>query len=192
MTQMGSTDLFSDAALSRKARHNSPSGFTATERRRYTFGQPVVKIVRAKPEDAEALTAIAHAAKRHWGYPERWITAWRDVLTMRPEFVAGNIACLASEDDRAVGFYVLTNERDGIHLDHLWITPAAMGRGIGRALFEHAVAQATNLGFDLIRIEAEPNAEGFYRRMGAEPDGDQRHGNRGPAPRAAPVGIPLE
>jgi len=125
-------------------------------------------IVRAKPEDAEALTQIAHAAKRHWDYPENWIAAWRDILTMRPEFVAANVAFIAIDDDaRPVGFYILTRQDDGIHLDHLWIVPAAMRRGIGKALFEHATAEARKLGFDSIKIEADPNAEGFYKRMGA-------------------------
>jgi GNAT superfamily N-acetyltransferase len=127
-----------------------------------------MEVARARPEDAETLTAIAHSAKRHWGYPEAWIEAWRDILTMRPEFVAANVAWSAVEDGRIVGFYVLTTEADGIHLDHLWIVPAAMRRGIGRALFEHAAAQARNLGFTAIKIEADPNAEAFYRRMGAQ------------------------
>jgi GNAT superfamily N-acetyltransferase len=126
-----------------------------------------MQITRARPEDAEALTEIAFAAKRHWGYSERWIETWRDILTMRPEFIAANPAYSAREDGRAVGFYLLTTEGDGLHLDHLWISPLAMGRGIGRALFEHAVTQARALGFQAIKIEADPNAEGFYKRMGA-------------------------
>ena len=124
--------------------------------------------MRARPEDAEALTAIAHAAKRHWGYPERWIESWRDILTMRPEFIGANIAYCAMEAGSPAGFYVLTTERDGLHLDHLWILPPAMRRGIGRALFTHAVEQAAVAGFDAIKIEADPNAEGFYQRMGAK------------------------
>jgi len=126
-----------------------------------------MKIVRAKPEDADALTEIAHAAKRHWGYPEKWIESWGEILTMRPEFLAANVAYAAMEDDRAVGFYLLTTENDGMHLDHLWITPHAMGRGIGRALFEHAAGEARRLGHQTLKIEADPNAEGFYARMGA-------------------------
>ena len=126
-----------------------------------------MQIVRARVEDADVLTAIAHAAKRHWGYPETWIVAWRDVLTMRPEFIAENTAYCAVEDDGAIGFYVLTTEDNGLHLDHLWILPSAMGRGIGRALFEHAAKEAIRLCFNLIKIEADPNAEGFYKRMGA-------------------------
>jgi GNAT superfamily N-acetyltransferase len=126
-----------------------------------------MQIVRATPHDADALTEIAHEAKRHWGYPETWIQTWRDILTMRPEFIATNVAYSAIEEGRAVGFYLLTNESDGLHLDHLWIAPQAMGRGIGRALFKHALQQTKELGHRALEIEADPNAEGFYARMGA-------------------------
>jgi len=126
-----------------------------------------MQIVRAKPKDAEALTEIAHAAKRHWGYPERWIQSWRDILTMRPEFIAAYVAYSAIEEGRAIGFYLLTTENDGLHLDHLWIAPHAMRRGIGRALFAHAIEETRRLGHRRLKIEADPNAEGFYTRMGA-------------------------
>jgi GNAT superfamily N-acetyltransferase len=128
-------------------------------------------IIRATSNDAEALTEIAHAAKRHWGYPETWIAAWRDTLTMGPEFITTNVAYMAVENERPVGFYVLTKEPDGLHLDHLWILPPSMGRGIGRALFEHAAAEVNRLGFRSMKIEADPNAEAFYKRMGALRDG---------------------
>ena len=32
----------------------------------------------------KALTQIALAAKRHWGYPERWIEIWSSQLTFSP------------------------------------------------------------------------------------------------------------
>ena len=47
-----------------------------------------------------------------------------------------------------------------------------MGRGIGRALFEHAVEQARRLGSHALKIESDPNAEGFYKRMGAHRVGE--------------------
>jgi GNAT superfamily N-acetyltransferase len=126
-----------------------------------------MEIVRATSNDAKTLTAIAHAAKRHWGYPETWIADWCDTLTMRPEFITANVAYIAVENRRAAGFYVLTSEKDGPHLDHLWILPSSMGREIGRALFEHAAAEVNGLGLRSMKIEADPNAEGFYCRMGA-------------------------
>lgn len=127
----------------------------------------VPEIVRAKSEDATTLSEIAHAAKRHWGYPETWIAAWRDTLTMRAEFVTENVAYIAVENERPVGFYVLTNEPDGPRLDHLWVLPSSMRQGIGRALFEHAATEVKRLDFPCMKIEADPNAEAFYKRMGA-------------------------
>lgn len=54
----------------------------------------------------------------------------------------------------------------------LFIEPLAIGSGAGRALFEHAVASARELGRTSMRIEADPAAEGFYLRMGTVPIGE--------------------
>jgi len=126
-----------------------------------------VTIVRAKPDDAAVLTDIAFAAKRHWGYPERWIEQWRDILTFRPEFIAKHETCKAIIDGRTVGFYALDRRDDRLHLLHLWVLPGAMGQGIGRSLFAHVLERMRELGCRELEIESDPNAEGFYCRMGA-------------------------
>ena len=131
-----------------------------------------MRILRAKPEQAGALTEIAQAAKRHWGYPENWIQQWQGVLTLPPEFIAANPAYCAIQGDRLAGFYLLTDENGQLRLDHLWIAPDAMNRGIGRALFQHAIDEARKLGHKTVIIEADPNAEGFYQRMGARRIGE--------------------
>ncbi|HVF70383.1 MAG TPA: GNAT family N-acetyltransferase [Chthoniobacterales bacterium] len=127
----------------------------------------MIEIVRATADDAERLTEIAYAAKRHWGYAETWIESWRDTLTIKPEFLEANIAFCASESGRIVGFYVLIEASDKLSIEHLWVEPASIRHGIGRALFQHAVEQAQQAGFDSLKIESDPNAEGFYRKMGA-------------------------
>lgn len=127
-----------------------------------------MQITRAKAEDAAKLTEIALAAKRHWRYPERWIEAWRSVLVIKPEFVVIHETYVARVDDRAVGFYSLIKAGAELRLEHLWVTPDAMGRGVGRALFEHAVGRGRSLGCVRMKIESDPNAAGFYERMGAQ------------------------
>ena len=137
---------------------------------------------RAKPEDAAALTEIAVAAKRHWGYPERWIQSWKEVLTIQPEFIARNETYIAYAEVRVVGFYALVSRAGKMSMEHLWVLPNAMGQGVGRALFAHAVQRTKSLGISVIEIESDPNAEGFYERMGArrvggnvtEMEGEQR------------------
>ena len=126
-----------------------------------------MKIVRAQPEDAAVLTQIAFAAKRHWGYPERWIESWRHILTVTPALIAANPTFAATEDVRVLGFSSLTMEPRP-DLTHLWVLPDAMGRGLGRALFERIVEQAKAIGLAAFEIESDPNAEAFYLHMGAK------------------------
>ena len=78
--------------------------------------QSAMHIARANPDDAVVLTDIAFAAKRHWGYPEKWIEGWHDVLTISPEFIASHETYVATLDDRKVGFYALSRQGDRFDL----------------------------------------------------------------------------
>ncbi len=129
-------------------------------------------ISRATADEAATLTSIAHAAKRHWGYPERWIEQWADVLTITPAFIASAEVFTGRIDGRTIGFHALIRDADSLRLDHLWVMPDAIGRGLGRKLFEHAIARAEALGFRRIEIQSDPNAEAFYRHMGARRVGE--------------------
>ena len=124
-------------------------------------------IRRARLSDAEVLTAIAHGAKRHWGYPEHWIGVWVTELTVTGEYIAACPVYVAECEMEIVGFYALCPSGSRCSLDHLWVRPASMGRGIGRLLFRHAVETARDGGSAELRIDSDPNAAGFYRRMGA-------------------------
>ncbi len=129
-------------------------------------------IRRAKVEEAATLTEIALAAKRHWNYPEHWIELWRQELTVTSEFIKRHEVFIAIEHDQPVGFYALVTS-DGItELDHLWVLPEWMGKGIGRQLMNHALDRAAAIGAERIEIVSDPNAEGFYRKAGAIPIGE--------------------
>ena len=126
-----------------------------------------MELRRALPGDADILSRIAFAAKGHWGYPERWMERWRGGLVITPDFIRQNEAHLATVEGESAGFYALLGEGPKIDLEHLWVLPERMGLGLGRALFGHAVDRASALGAETLGIEADPNAEGFYLRMGA-------------------------
>ena len=127
----------------------------------------VMQILRANPDDAGTLTEIAFAAKRHWGYSERWIESWSHLLTVQPGFIAEHETYTACIDGITIGFYSLSRGLDRMRLEHLWVLPQAMRRGVGRALFLHAVGRVRALGFETLEIESDPNAAGFYEQMGA-------------------------
>jgi ribosomal protein S18 acetylase RimI-like enzyme len=131
-----------------------------------------LEIFRAEPDDADALTRIAIAAKRYWGYPERWIEQWQEALTITPGFITDNEVYVAVFEEEMGGFYALIERGSEVELEHLWVLPEHMGAGIGRALLDHAVRRTAALGATTLSIEADPNAEGFYRRMGARRVGE--------------------
>ena len=129
--------------------------------------QPEIEIARAQPEDAGVLTSIALAAKRHWGYPESWIRQWSKALTVTPGYINKYPTYAAIIDGRIVGFYALQFQPRKALLDHLWVLPAEMGRGVGRELFKHAEKVARKCGAQRMKIIGDPHAEGFYEKMGA-------------------------
>lgn len=131
-----------------------------------------LQIRRATPDEADTLTAIAHAAKRHWNYPEQWIEIWRDDLTITPDFIANNEVYVALVDGTIAGCCALVVSDSPAELEHMWIDPQRMGNGVGRSLFEYAKERAKQLGLPELELSADPNAEGFYERMGAERIGE--------------------
>jgi len=131
-----------------------------------------IAIRRARGDEAEALTRVAHAAKRYWGYPEAYIQLWKDDLTVTPDFVERQAVFCAVQDAKILGFYALSGEGKTYELEHLWVEPEYIGTGIGAQLLAHAARTIRAAGGTTLRIASDPHAEGFYRRMGARRVGE--------------------
>lgn len=131
-----------------------------------------VTIRRSSPEEAATLTTIALDAKRHWGYPEHWIKHWESDLTISSDFIRDNHVYVAEEDGEIRGFYALCVANSKAELEHMWVTPALIGTGIGKELFLDAMERAAKLEVASVEITADPNAAGFYQRMGATQIGE--------------------
>ncbi|HKO99109.1 MAG TPA: GNAT family N-acetyltransferase [Pyrinomonadaceae bacterium] len=128
---------------------------------------PSFKLRPALPADAETLTRIAHDAKRHWGYPEHWIQHWHADLTVSPDYLTHNAVFVAEQEGEAIAFYALVIKDGKAELDHLWVAPTHIGTGVGKALFVHAMQDAAAREISEVQISSDPNAEGFYSKMGA-------------------------
>jgi N-acetylglutamate synthase-like GNAT family acetyltransferase len=133
-----------------------------------------IQIRRATPDEAAVLTEIAFAAKRHWGYPENWIQQWQADLTITPEFIANHEMYVAMKDGEIAGCVAIGFNESVAELEHMWIRPEHMGAGLGRALFNYIKERALSLKLPVLELSADPNAEGFYERMGARRIGEVR------------------
>ena len=71
-----------------------------------------------------------------------------------------------------MGFYAISLDKDIAILEHLWVLPEFMGQSIGKPLFQHAIERCKEQGAYTLEIESDPNAQGFYERMGAQKVGE--------------------
>ncbi|ACY15581.1 GNAT family N-acetyltransferase [Haliangium ochraceum] len=129
-----------------------------------------MRIRAARTDELERLSDIARRAKAHWGYPAAWLALWRDELRYTEASLEQDHVLVAERDDTAIAVGSISiDESDGTlaDLEGLWVDPDAIGSGAGRALFERLAAEARALGAHALRIASDPNAEGFYLRMGA-------------------------
>lgn len=129
-------------------------------------------IRRALPDEANTLTRIALDAKRHWGYPEHWIKHWEADLTISSDFIRDNEVYVSEHDGEVRGFYALCISGNKAELEHMWVTPGSIGTGVGKELFLDAMNRAATLEVREIEISSDPNAAGFYERMGASQIGE--------------------
>jgi GNAT superfamily N-acetyltransferase len=120
----------------------------------------------ARPEEGERLREIAIEAKSHWGYDRQAVESW----AAEGDFTAAGLDAkwflVAEAAGRAVGFASLIPRGAVCVLDDLWIEPGWFGKGVGTTLFETCVERAGELGARRLEWEAEPNAVGFYEKLG--------------------------
>ena len=132
------------------------------------------QIRSAREDEAEALSALCLRSKAHWGYDDEFLRLSSQALTLSPAFIAQGRVLVAEDDTRIVGVASTEPmEAPGtFDLVHLFVEPAAFGRGVGRQLLEAAAEAARREGGLRLSILSDPNAAEFYRRLGARDNGD--------------------
>jgi predicted N-acetyltransferase YhbS len=125
----------------------------------------------AREEEAPLLSRLAQRSKAHWGYPTEWLRAWEAELAITDVAVRSGVCLVAESGGEVVGFTLANHARHRWRLAHLWVDPTALGAGVGRALLAAVAREARMAGVPALEIVSDPNAEGFYRRMGARRTG---------------------
>lgn len=126
-----------------------------------------MNVRRAEPADCATLSAIVYAAKAHWGYRPSDLESWKEQLSVTEASVREHPTHLVEVSGHVVAFYQLASSEGAWELQHFWVHPSFMGRGIGRRLFAHALENAAKCGATFFTVDADPNAEGFYLACGA-------------------------
>ncbi len=125
----------------------------------------MLSIRPAQLDEIPVLSDLAFRSKAHWGYDVAFMEQCRDELTF--DAIAIRETWVADIDGTLAGLVRVRVEGDEAEVWDLFVAPEMMGRGVGRALWDHAVTVARGAGATSMRVEADPNAVPFYERMGA-------------------------
>jgi GNAT superfamily N-acetyltransferase len=125
-----------------------------------------IRIREGTEADFERLRAIAVEAKAQWGYDRALVEEWAQGGDFEPESLRARLLYVAEAEGAPVGWAALIPRGEVGWLEDLWVEPAWIGQGLGRALFEHVAAEARRRGARRLEWEAEPNAQGFYEHLG--------------------------
>jgi ribosomal protein S18 acetylase RimI-like enzyme len=109
-----------------------------------------VSLRAGAPADAPRLTELVQAAYGH--YVERLDGPPRPMTDDYAEVVRSRRVTVAERGDQIIGLIVLGVDDEGFHIDNVAVDPTDQGGGVGRALLEHAEAEARRAGFDSIYL----------------------------------------
>ncbi len=135
---------------------------------------PSILIRPAIADEATLLSELARRSKGHWGYPEEFLEACREELTVDPEQTSGGrYDCVVAEIDGTIaGFYALEAlSATVVELDALFVEPEHIGRGIGRKLMQDAIRTTAARGAGTLLIQGDPHAVRFYEAAGGRQTG---------------------
>jgi ribosomal protein S18 acetylase RimI-like enzyme len=145
----------------------------------------VVELIRdARPDEASALEALQRRSSDVWEEYRAQLAANPDAIEPPHQAIAdGRVRVAVDASGRRLGFSVVLPVRDGrCELDDLFVEPDSMQLGVGRLLVDDVATRAAASGASYVDVIANPNALGFYERLGFEITG-QASTRFGSAPR---------
>jgi len=126
----------------------------------------------ARPTESEELSALALSAKALWGYSAQQLALWSSELRITRETIVSQPTFVAEENALPVGVAQLDTKALPWAVECLWVHPSAVRRGVGSLLVRHLLAHARTNGQSALRVDSDPNAEGFYLHLGARRVGE--------------------
>lgn len=127
----------------------------------------------ADPTEAPALTDLALRSKRAWGYDDDFMRRVLPDMIVQPEYLVDEHGIVAEDAGVVLGYAIVRVNGESAFLRDLFVEPDRFRRGVGRALFTEAVKYARERGAARITLGGDPNALGFYERMGMQQIGSE-------------------
>lgn len=122
----------------------------------------------ARPGEEDQLSELCLKSKAVWGYDDAFMADVAPHLRVTPDAIReGRATVAASEEGEILGVCQIDPGSTHGSLELLFISPTAIGKGVGQLLFGHAKDLLRARGETVMTILSDPYAEPAYIHMGA-------------------------
>ena len=127
-----------------------------------------ITVRRARLEEAGPLTELVLRSKASWGYSAEFMARCREELRITPAKLTALAVWVAVVNELLAGMIALRINPAArtAEIEDFFVEPAVRGRGIGTALAAEGLATCRLEGVRWVSVDADPNAEAIYRRLG--------------------------
>ena len=128
----------------------------------------VASIRDGHPDDAYALEGLQRRASDVWEEYRAQLADYPDAIEPQHQAIAeGRVRVAVGANECLLGFsVVLPVQERRCELDDLFVEPKWMRMGVGRMLVHDLAVRAAAGGASYVDVIANPNALGFYVRLG--------------------------
>jgi len=123
-------------------------------------------IQKAELKDSAILTEISKSAKAYWDYPEEWLQLWENDLTITIAQIQQHQVFKLTREGEILGFCMIIEEGELVEIEHLWIRPKYIGKGLGKYLLTEVLQSVITKSHTTLSVLADPNVVGFYEKFG--------------------------
>jgi GNAT superfamily N-acetyltransferase len=132
----------------------------------------MINIYDANACDSKILTNLVIRSEAYWGYDFEFMEKFKAIYKVSEEFISNNPTFIMKEDENIIGFYGILIEESGIALEYFFIEPKYIGKGYGKALWNHVMKTCESLDIEEFEIVTSPQAKDFYIKLGAKLQGE--------------------
>lgn len=129
----------------------------------------MLNIYQPTNADLAAINVLINRTKKHYNFTKSVSMIWSSDRKITDESLKKRIFWVGADQDGEMVFvYSIYETQEGEYrLADCWVLPEKMGKGYGRAMFDHIKVVLASIGAKQLLITAVNEMVPFYRKMNA-------------------------
>ena len=126
---------------------------------------PIVR--KALISELEKLNELAARSEAYWGFDESHMEAFKRLCALREAHFKKGCVFVIEKDGEIAGFYCLAAKEADFELEHFYVDPEHIAKGLGKTLWLHMRTFCIHRKIREVTIVCSDFVKGFYLKMGA-------------------------